>query len=76
MYNSTKIPAYSIQGHKLTEKPEFMNWLVEYFSHAQTLQNAHNSPASIAVHGGTLAPLGTFLQCVTVLPKTTLRKFY
>uniref|UniRef100_A0A0W0FVQ7 Uncharacterized protein n=1 Tax=Moniliophthora roreri TaxID=221103 RepID=A0A0W0FVQ7_MONRR len=36
---------------------------------AQTLQNALNSPASIAVRSGTLAPLRTFLQCVTVLPK-------
>ncbi|ESK80750.1 hypothetical protein Moror_2956 [Moniliophthora roreri MCA 2997] len=34
-----------------------------------TLQNALNSPTSIAVCSGTLAPLRTFLRCVTVLPK-------
>ncbi|ESK80987.1 hypothetical protein Moror_7623 [Moniliophthora roreri MCA 2997] len=69
IYNSTKIPACGVQGRKLTEKPKFMDQLVEYFGCAQTLQNTLNSPASIAVRGGTLAPLGTFLQCVTVLPK-------
>ncbi|ESK80718.1 hypothetical protein Moror_14665 [Moniliophthora roreri MCA 2997] len=69
MYYSTKIPAHGIQGCKLTEKPEFMDQLVEYFGHAQTLQNVLNSSASVAICSGMLAPLGTFLQCVTVLPK-------
>uniref|UniRef100_A0A0W0FIE2 Uncharacterized protein n=1 Tax=Moniliophthora roreri TaxID=221103 RepID=A0A0W0FIE2_MONRR len=69
IYDSTKIPACSVQGRKLTEKPEFMDWLMEYFSCAQMLQNTLNSPTSIAVYGGTLAPVRLFLQYVTMLPK-------
>ncbi|ESK81937.1 hypothetical protein Moror_15413 [Moniliophthora roreri MCA 2997] len=74
VYDSIKIPAPGVQGRKLTEKTDFADHILKYFSSAQVLLNALNSVAQVTDGSGSLLPLSIFLHSTTMLPPITLQQ--